>query len=110
MNNLTRRDLLGAVAVAGASVRLGGSAEQPAAARSAEDKRRDRERIVAAGLTDAEAECWELVADAAGAFFRLPVLHPSDEDEVAQAVHVIQHKLLSRPTYRRYLELARAKD
>jgi hypothetical protein len=27
-----------------------------------------------------------------------------DKQEVATAIHVVQNKLLSRPTYRRYLE------
>jgi hypothetical protein len=30
-----------------------------------------------------------------------------DRQEIAAAIHVIQYKLLSRPTYRRYLELAK---
>jgi hypothetical protein len=67
----------------------------------------ERERVLAPGFTDAEAECWELVARAAGSFFALPPLHPMDEQEVAQAIHVIQNKLMSRPTYGRYLEAAR---
>ena len=36
----------------------------------------------------------------------LPKLHDMDTHEVAHAIHVIQHKLLSRPVYRRYKELA----
>jgi hypothetical protein len=43
-----------------------------------------------------------------GKFFALPKLHPMDDHEVAHATHAIQHKLLSRPAYRRYLELAKA--
>jgi len=34
--------------------------------------------------------------------------HPMDDHEVAHAIHVIQHKLLARPTYRKYLEMAKA--
>jgi hypothetical protein len=30
-----------------------------------------------------------------------------DRQEIAAAIHVIQYKLLARPTYRRYLELAK---
>lgn len=66
----------------------------------------DRERVLAVGMTEEEADCWELAAKTAGAFFALPKMHPMDDQEVAQAIHVIQNKLLSRPTYRRYLELA----
>ena len=60
-----------------------------------------------AGMTEAEAECWSLAAKAAGAFFALPELHPMDKQEIAQAIHIVQNKLLSRPTYRKYLELAK---
>jgi hypothetical protein len=76
--------------------------------RSEEEKKLDRLRVIACGMTDAEADCWETVGEAAGKFFRLPKLHPSDQEEVAQAIHIIQNKLLSRPTYRKYLELARS--
>jgi hypothetical protein len=69
---------------------------------------RDRDFVIAAGMTAEEADCWELTAKAAGKFFELPKLHPMDAQEVASAIHVIQNKLLSRPTYRKYLESARA--
>ena len=68
----------------------------------------DRDFVMAAGMTEAEADCWAKIAEAAGAFFKLPELHPLDNQEVVTAVHVIQNKLLSRPTYRRYLKLAKA--
>jgi hypothetical protein len=48
-----------------------------------------------------------LVAPAAGKFFALPKLHPMGAQEVASAIHVIQYKLHSRPTYRRYLDMAK---
>jgi hypothetical protein len=70
----------------------------------------DRKRVIAAGLTEAEADCWTAVAEAAGKFFDLPKLHVMDDHEVAHAIHVIQHKLLARPAYRKYLELAKAQD
>lgn len=71
-------------------------------------EKKDREFVLKAGLTEKEADCWEKTAAAAGAFFDLPELHPMDDHEVASAIHVIQHKLLARPTYRKYLELAKA--
>ena len=67
----------------------------------------DRKSVMAAGMTEAEADCWRKTAEAAGAFFALPELHPLDQAEVVTAVHVIQNKLLSRPTYRKYLEEAK---
>lgn len=39
----------------------------------------DRERVMAAGLTAAEADCWAATAEAAGKFFALPKLHPMDD-------------------------------
>lgn len=72
------------------------------------DLDKDREFVMGAGMTAEEAECWRCAAEVAGKFFALPELHPMDAQEIATAVHVIQNKLLSRPTYRRYLELAKA--
>lgn len=65
---------------------------------------RDRRAVIAAGMTEAEADCWAMAAELAGKFFALPELHPMDKQEIATAIHVIQHRLLSRPTYRKYLE------
>jgi hypothetical protein len=64
----------------------------------------DKERIMAAGLTDKEAETWRLTAETAKAFFELPVLHSMDSHEVASAIHVIQNKLLARPSFREHLK------
>ncbi len=73
-----------------------------------ENELRDRSNCIAAGMSEAEADCWELFARAGAAFFALPKLHPAADAEFAAAMHVIQKELLSRPTYRRYLELSRA--
>lgn len=70
----------------------------------------DRDRVVALGFTEAEADCWEYAGKAAGIFLRLPELHPMDKQEVASAIHILQNKLLSRPAYRKYLELAKAAE
>ncbi|MGI9519141.1 MAG: hypothetical protein ACR2NP_18970 [Pirellulaceae bacterium] len=67
----------------------------------------DRQAVLAAGMNEKEAECWKLTAEAAGKFFELEELHPLDNSEVATAIHVIQQKLLARPTYRKYLEEAK---
>jgi hypothetical protein len=108
MKEMTRREILKSMAVAGAATSLPTEmGTQIAIERSEEEKKLDRQRVIASGLTEAEADCWEMVAEAAGKFFRLPKLHPMDEEEIAQAIHIIQYKLLSRPTYRKYLELAR---
>lgn len=115
MNDLTRREALQRSAVtAGALL-----AAAPAAEARADDPpapqpkptrppSTDRDFVLAAGMTPEEADCWALVAQAAGAFFALPELHPMDRGEVASAIHIVQNKILARPTYRRYLELARA--
>ena len=73
-----------------------------------QDENQDRDFVMKAGLTEEEADCWEKIAAAAGAFFALPELHSMDDHEVASAIHVVQHKLLARPTYRKYLEIAKA--
>ena len=70
----------------------------------------DRERVIMCGLTEDEAECWELAATLARRFFELPNLHPTDDHEVTHAIHVVQNKLLGRPTYWRYLELAQSQS
>jgi hypothetical protein len=104
MDEITRRAALrltaglGAPGVAGASL----ADDKPF------DNKGEKARIMEAGLTEAEADCWLAIADAAGKFFQLPKLHPLDAQEVATAIHVVQHKLLARPTYRKYLELAKA--
>jgi hypothetical protein len=95
MEEVTRRDALAMAAG------LGLADEAP-------KKKTDRDFVIEAGMTAAEADCWELAARLAGQFFDLPKLHPMDAQEVATAVHVIQNKLLSRPTYRKYLENAGA--
>jgi hypothetical protein len=114
MEDLTRRGALALAATAGAA--LWGAAyanpvddkDRPKTAMTDKDRALDRERVLACGLTAAEADCWDAVGVAAGKFFELPKLHPMDDHEVAHAIHVLQHKLLSRPAYRRYLELARS--
>ena len=108
MDELTRRGALKRTAGAGLITAL-----VPAAADAAEDDKGDvgqeeRDRVIAVGMTEAEADCWVLAANLAGKFFALPELHPLDKPEVVTAIHVIQNKLLSRPTYRRYPGPARA--
>ncbi len=106
--DLTRRNML---ALAGV---IAGAATLPeiAVAKADDGKKledgvdldKDREFVIGAGMTEGEADCWRHLAEAAGAFFALPEMHPMDKGEVASAIHVVQNKLLSRPTYRKYLE------
>lgn len=105
MEEPTRRDALYLAALLG----VGGAVTSPLAEVQAQEpkKKTDRELVMEAGMTEAEADCWELIAQAAGKFFELPKLHPMDTAEVASAIHIVQNKLLSRPTYRKYLELAK---
>ena len=109
MPELSRRSAIAAaVLTAAATTELA-----HAAAADEQPLTKDQEFIIAAGLTKEEADCWLKIAEAAGAFFKLPELHPMDQQEVASAIHIVQNKLLGRPTYRKYLELAkqsRAKD
>ena len=109
-HSLTRRQAI-AVAALGATALPGlaqdaSNGQEPQQAAAA--PKTDRDFVIAAGMTEGEADCWELAAKTAGAFFTLPEMHPMDRGEVASAIHIIQNKLLGRPTYRKYLELAKA--
>jgi len=103
MSKFTRRSAISA-ALLNATV-VHNSA--PAAQDDEEALTQDQEFVVAAGMTRDEADCWKKIAEAAGAFFKLPELHAMDSQEVASAIHIVQNKLLARPTYRKYLELAK---
>ena len=59
-----------------------------------EQLKQDRKFVLSCGMTDAEADCWELAARTASKFFALPELHPMDRQEIATAIHVIRIKLL----------------
>jgi len=104
MNELTRRNLLHCAAGAGLLATF--TAETAKASEGPDDKslKNDRDCVVAAGLTSDEADCWELTAKVAGKYFELPELHPMEKQEIASAIHIIQYRLLSRPTYRKYKE------
>lgn len=107
MDEVTRRNALQLVAGAGLVAAVGANAE----AQEAKENKKpmtDREFVLAVGMTPEEADCWAAAAEAAGKFFALSELHPMDKQEVASAIHILQNKLLSRPTYRKYLELAKA--
>ncbi|MDI3419034.1 hypothetical protein [Streptomyces luteolus] len=69
-----------------------------------EEEKAERRRVISVGFTEAEADCWVLVARAAGAFLDLPQVHPSDIPESILSWHDIQTRLIYRPTYRAYRE------
>lgn len=50
-------------------------------------------------MTREEEEAWLLIADAANAMFRLPVLHSSDNEETVRDIHNLQNRLLARAAY-----------
>jgi len=114
MQQVNRRDAMrtalaaGAMAAMSATASVAGAQDEKPDDAADDPTKRDRGFVIAAGMTEGEADCWELAAKTAGAFFDLPELHPMDKQEVATAIHVIQNKLLSRPTYRAYLERAKA--
>ncbi|MEM7454753.1 MAG: hypothetical protein AAF456_10425 [Planctomycetota bacterium] len=72
------------------------------------DLQQEEELALAAGMTAEEAACWRKLAEAASMFLQLPAQHGMDTDEAVSAFHVIQNKLLARPTYRKYVEAANA--
>ena len=105
MAKLTRRGALRRTAGASLITTLASAAAaQPADKGPPDVPKEERSKVLSVGMTELEADCWELAANLAGKFFALPQLHPMDKQEVATAIHVIQNKLLSRPTYRRYLD------
>ena len=101
MDDLTRRSAISMALLAG------GAATAFAESAPEEAVSKDEEFVMAAGLTKEEAACWQKLAEAAGAFFQLEELHPMDKQEVASAIHIVQNKLLGRPTYRKYVKLAK---
>src|SRR5262245_9046189 len=110
MDEVTRRGLLAGAALVGGGVLLGALAPTANAQEEEQpepDMDKDRGFVMDAGMTAEEADAWRLAGELAGAFFALPELHPMDKQEVATAIHVVQNKLLSRPTYRKYLESAK---
>lgn len=66
----------------------------------------ERDRALAVGLTGQEAECWELAGTLAGRLYNLPTLHETDWHDLVHAIHIVQNRLLARPAYRKYLQLA----
>jgi len=100
MNEMTRRGALHTLAGAGllSAIAHGADIEEV----PSQGIKTERDCVLASGMTADEAVCWDLAADLAGKFLALPELHPMDKEEITLAVHVIQYRLLSRPTYPRY--------
>lgn len=116
MNDITRRDALKLTAIscvlpAAADATQASKPDQPADQHSpgkpAAADNADRQRIIAAGLTKDEADCRELTGQLAGTLLNLPQLHVMDDHKISHAIHVIQYRILARPTYRKYLEIAK---
>ncbi|MEM7227190.1 MAG: hypothetical protein AAF432_00100 [Planctomycetota bacterium] len=109
MTATSRRQVLGVVACAAA----GAAPADAVFAEPHQDEQGepvpslDRLSVLDAGMTEDEADCWALAAELAGTYMGLPVQHQEDWHEVAHAIHVVQSRLLARPTYRRYLEAAK---
>ncbi len=104
MNELTRRQVLRAAAAAGL---LGGTTASALARKTLTVQERtqvDRDFVLEAGMTEAEADCWDAANQFAGAYLGLEPMGQGHEH--IHAIHVLQEKMLSRPTYRRYLEAA----
>jgi hypothetical protein len=66
----------------------------------------ERDRALAVGLTEQEAERWELAGTLAGRLYNLLTLHETDWHDLVHAIHIVQNKLLARPAYRKYRQLA----
>jgi hypothetical protein len=104
MKDVTRREVIGtaavgAVALGGVGPSLASGDDKPVLTA---DEKLDRERVLACGFTEAEADCWVALGRAAAQFLALPKLHVMDDHEIAHAIHVLQYRLMSRPAYRKY--------
>ena len=99
MSTPDRRDVLRSVAAATAAAAL--AATVPGSPAAADEPLKDERVPPLPGWTEAERTDYHHIR-AGGAFFALPVQHPAEIPEVVTAVHEIQNKLLSRPTYRIY--------
>ncbi|WP_031466367.1 hypothetical protein [Sciscionella sediminilitoris] len=114
MDELNRRTMLRGTAMAGAAVPMAASQANAAAPENTEppkgdwtpEERADRERVLAAGFTEQEADAWLLLNRAGAALIALPRLHPSDETELPQDIHALQNRLMLRPAYRAYRSMA----
>jgi hypothetical protein len=105
MDEMTRRGILhGATGAGLLALFAAGGAADAADGGEAEELKITRDSMLASGLTEDEADCWELARKLAGKFFKLPELHPMDKQEIASAIYGIQLHLLSRPTLRKYQE------
>ena len=109
MSEVNRREVIGiaAGAIALAALTPAGAPAEDKPKPGGDDKT-EKQHVMSVGMTEAEADCWIAVAAAAGKFFELPELHPMDKQEVVQAIHIIQYKLMSRPAYRKYKGLDRS--
>ena len=96
MRGTTRREAIG---LAGVAARAESAEDAPILTA---DEKLDRERVLACGFTEAEADCWVSLGRTAGQFLNLPKLHVMDDHEIAHAIHVLQYRLMSRPAYRKY--------
>jgi hypothetical protein len=103
---MTRRTIL-ATAASAFVIGAAHAADDTEKDKNKVDMEADRKFVLEAGLTEQEADCWRLAGELAGKFFDLPKMHPMDDHEIAHAIHIVQNKLLSRPTYREYLETAK---
>jgi hypothetical protein len=70
-----------------------------------EEDKQDRARVLAAGFTSDEADCWSFTAKLTGKLLELPRLLEMDDHEIVHAIHTIQYRILARPTYRKYREV-----
>ena len=66
-------------------------------------EKNDKQAVLSAGMTEQEAEAWSHIAESAKLLLELTEMHTADKREIAEAIHIIQQKLLARPTYRKYL-------
>ena len=76
MSDLNRRDAMKFVAAAPAAAAFGALSADAIADEAVDPKSLDRQAVLAAGMTEAEADCWELAGKLAGQMLNLPCAAP----------------------------------
>lgn len=105
----SRRDVMKTATTAGlasAAVALLATEEVAANAQFPNDElARERAIIQRCGLTAQEANSWVLIARLASDMLKIPGFTQEDHQQITQAIQLLQNKLLSQPTKRRYSQL-----
>lgn len=106
MSEWSRRDVIKVATATGLATAAVAVLAESAEAQLPADRLAQEQAVVQrCGLTASESDCWVLTAQLADTVLKLPDMTQEDRQELTTAIHLIQNKLLSRPTVRRYAQL-----